>query len=35
VNATVTIVIGNERQRLSFDAAESVGVELSALVDEF
>ena len=32
--ATVTIVVGNERQRLSFSAEESVGVELSDLVNE-
>lgn len=32
---TVTIVIDNERQRLSFSAAESVGVELATLADEF
>jgi len=31
--ATVTIVIGNERQRLSFAAEEEVGAALAALVD--
>ncbi|WP_134670923.1 hypothetical protein [Halorussus marinus] len=31
--ATVTIVIGNERQRLSFAADEDVGPKLSGLVD--
>jgi len=32
--ATVTIVIGNERQRLSFSAEEEVGARLAALVEE-
>jgi hypothetical protein len=33
-DVTVTIVVGNERQRLSFSAAESVCLEFSELVDE-
>ncbi|WP_135851163.1 hypothetical protein [Halorussus salinus] len=33
--ATVTIVIDNERQRLSFSADESVGAALAALADEY
>lgn len=33
--ATVTIVVGNERQRLSFSAHEEIGSRLAALVDEF
>ncbi len=33
--ATVTVVIDNERQRLSFSADESVGAELAALADEY
>lgn len=32
--ATVTIVIGNERQRLTFGADESVGSRLAALLDQ-
>lgn len=32
--ATVTIVIGNERQRLSFSADESIGAELAEFVAE-
>ncbi|UPV73801.1 hypothetical protein M0R89_14800 [Halorussus limi] len=32
--ATITIVIDNERQRLSFSADESIGAELAELVEE-
>jgi hypothetical protein len=33
--ATVTVVVGNERQRLSFSAEESVGARLSELVNDW